>query len=181
MSAIVQFNWSRHCKKKVEPHLNNDLVRFSVELGMTLFDKTWTWDQGPHSIGRGDINGQRVTKNKLSWYQPWGRCHWIGFFAMAIGVLNYPELDWQFVSGSLHTVAVGRLNGEPKVVMDILNFKRMNAEESLELAERILPNRPELEGKGWEPLFAAFTGNVVPAIRETITEPFVNSCLAEAC
>src|SRR5437764_14764743 len=65
MNKITQFNWSRHWKKKVEPHLEIPLVRASVEIWMRDLDPTWTWEDGPHAVGRGRWNGQRVTKNKL--------------------------------------------------------------------------------------------------------------------
>ena len=103
---IVQFDWSRHWKKRVEPYLDLPLARAAIEMGMKLYDPNWTWEDSPHAIGRGALNGQRGVKGKLSWYQPWGRCHWIAFFACAIGVLNSPDLDWEFVSGDRHTVAV---------------------------------------------------------------------------
>jgi hypothetical protein len=141
-------------------------VRASVEMGMKDLDPAWTWEDGPHAVGRGRWNGQRVTKNKLSWYQPWGRCHWISFFSCAIGVLDFPELDWHFISGHCHTVPVGSWNGEQRVVMDILNFKRMTAEESINLAQRILPERPELEGSGWNEWFSCFIEKAVPRLRE---------------
>ena len=163
---ISQFNWSRHWKKKVEPHLDHPLVRASVEMGMTNLDPTWTWEHGPHAVGRGRWNGQRVTTNKLSWYQPWGRCHWISFFSCSIGVLNFPELDWHFISGHCHTVPVGSWNGEQRVVMDILNFKRMTAEESIDLARRIVPKRPDLEGSGWNELFSCYIEKAVPKLRK---------------
>ena len=133
---------------------------------MMLFDSAWTWMDGPHAIGRGRWNGQRVTKNKLSWYQPWGRCHWISFFLCAIGVLNYAELDWHFISGHCHTVPVGSWNGEHRVVMDILNFKCMTAKESINLAQHFIPERPELEGSDWKELFGFYIENVVPKLRE---------------
>lgn len=159
---MIQFNWSRHWKKKVEPYLGLLLVRHSVEMGMKLFDPKWTWHDGPHAIGRGWLNGQRVVKNKLSWYQPWGRCHWISFFACAIGVLNYPELDWQFISGKCHTVPVGSRGGEYRVVMDILNFKQMTAERSIAHA-----SIPDCDREpNWERAFALYLETVVPALRK---------------
>jgi hypothetical protein len=120
MGLVTQFNWSRHWKRRVEPYLGLPLVRASVAMGMRHLDPTWTWHDGPHAVGRGRLNGQRVVRDKLSWYQPWGCCHWISFFACAIGVLNYPKLDWHFLTGPCHTVPVGRRDGEPRVVMDIL-------------------------------------------------------------
>ena len=166
MSKMTQFNWSRHWKNKVEPHLNNPLVRASVELHIKDLDPTWTWEYGPHAVGRGRMNGQRVTKNKLSWYQPWGRCHWISFFACAIGVLNHPKFDWHFISGHCHTVPVGSWNGEHKVVMDILNFRSMTAEESIAHARLVPPGVAERDGSGWEEMFVFYIENVVPRLRE---------------
>lgn len=59
---------------------------------------------------------------------------------MAIGVLNYPELDWQFVSGDRHSVPVGYdANGNPRVVMDILLFAFHDAEKSIALAKEDFP------------------------------------------
>lgn len=159
---IVQFDWSRHWKKKVEPYLDLPLVRLSVEMGMRLYDRNWTWEDGPHAIGRGALNGQRVIKHKLSWYQPWGRCHWISFFACAIGVLNHPELDWQFVSGKCHTVAVGSRGGEYRVVMDILNFKDMTAEASIAHASILDQDRDP----NWERAFTLYLEGIVPLLRK---------------
>jgi hypothetical protein len=111
------------------------------------------------------MNGQRVEKNKLSWYQPWGRCHWISFFACAIGVLNYPELDWDFLTGHCHTVAVGNRRGEHRVVMDILNFKRMTAEGSIAFTRFVPANTQESDLEGWPEAFANYIQNVVPMLR----------------
>jgi hypothetical protein len=163
---ITQFDWSRNWKKKVEPHLDKPLVRFSVELGMKTYDRTWTWEDGPHAVGRGKWNGQRVVPGKLSWYQPWGRCHWIAFFSCAIGVLNYPKLDWHFISGHCHTVPVGSWNGDNKVVMDILSYKMMNADESIAFTQRKILDAPETDGSGWAESFASYVENFVPDLRE---------------
>ena len=48
-------------------------------------------------------------------------------------MLNYPALDWRFASGEWHTVPVGYLGEEPQVVMDILHFDTITAEQSLAL------------------------------------------------
>ena len=169
MGRIVQFDWSRHWKRKVEPYLGMPPVRASVETGMRLFDRRWSWEDGPHAIGRGGLNGQRVRKHKLSWYQPWGRCHWISFFACAVGVINYPDLEWQFTSGHCHTVPVGSRDGHHRVVMDILNFKGMTAEESIAHA-RLVPPGTEPGPSGWERLFALYVQKCVPALRELAPE-----------
>jgi hypothetical protein len=163
--GVQQFNWCRKWKKQVEPHLNDELVKFSVEMGMRLFDPEWSWDEGPYSIGRIDPEQQRVVKNKLSWYQPSGRCHWISFFSCAIGVFNYPDHAWQFVSGPCHTVPVGSMNGEHKVVMDILHFKRMTAEQSISHARLIPPGREISDDGRWAELFKCYIDNFVPKLR----------------
>ena len=94
----------------------------------------------PYLLGREP--GRRGIPRKLSWYQPQGRCHWIAFFSMAIGVLNYPRLDWRFVSGDLHTIPVGYgADGKPVVVVDILLFEGMTAEQSLALATKKLDDK----------------------------------------
>jgi hypothetical protein len=165
MAKIIQFNWSRNWKRNVEPYLDIPIVRGSVEIGMKLYDSAWTWEDGPHAIGRGSLNGQRVIRNKLSWYQPWGRCHWISFFACAIGVLNYPQLDWHFITGHCHTVPVGTRDGEHRVVMDILNFKQMTAAQSIAHAQ-YLPPGVEPQGNGWEQIFAVYVQECVPAFRD---------------
>ena len=105
MARITQFNWRRHWSKKVTPHLDNELVRASIDLGMMNLGPNWKRGDRPFLLGA--IGGGRIVKGKLSWYRPLNRCHWIAFFSMAIGVLNYPHLDWRFLSGDLHTVPVG--------------------------------------------------------------------------
>jgi hypothetical protein len=163
---LIQFDWSRRWKRDVVPYLDLLLVRASVEMGMALYDSNWTWEDGPHAIGRGDLNGQRVFKNKLSWYQPWGRCHWISFFACAIGVLNYPDLDWQFVSGHCHTVVVGSHNEECRVVLDILNYKGWTGERSIAHARYIPLGLQAEDNPGWAMMFGYYLGKFVPKLRE---------------
>ena len=105
----------------MEPHLENPIVQFALDLGMKLCNPKWQSGDPPYLIGR--IEPGRIVKGKLSWYQPFGRCHHISYFSMAIGAAIYPELTWRFVSGDLHTVPVGYDDeGNPKVVMDILLF-----------------------------------------------------------
>jgi hypothetical protein len=54
---------------------------------------------------------------------------------MAIGVLNYPLLDWRFVISDQHTVPVGfGADDTARVVMDILLFDEKTAEESIAYA-----------------------------------------------
>ncbi len=159
---VVQFNWRRHWKQKVAPHLHKELVQASLDLGMTLLDPHWRRGDPPYLVGREP--GRRAIPRKLSWYQPWGCCHWIAFFSMAIGVLNYPRLDWRFVSGDLHTVPVGYgPDGKASVVMDILLFEGMTAEQSLALATKKVNGASAAEG--WEDGFQLFVRLLVPALR----------------
>jgi hypothetical protein len=177
---VIQFNWRRHWKKKVEPYLNCDLVQFSLDFGMHLLDSSWQSGDAPYRLGgirlrlsrKGNDGGQwvpeRVVQGKLSWYSPRGRCHWIAFFAMAIGVLNYPELDWRFVSGELHTVPVGfDANGKPHVVMDILLFDKFSGAESIANTRRKAVNgaTSKRARSQWDKLYGQFVEHVVLAIR----------------
>lgn len=166
-SKAIQFDWRRQWRRRVMPHLELPQVRFAVELGMKLYNRNWTWADGPHAIG--NLTGQRAVRGKLSWYQPWGRCHWIAFFACAIGVLNYPQLDWRFLTGDCHTVPVGYAeDGEPFVVMDILNFDSMTAEASIEWTRLKLPNAPKTTQ--WHTLFEMYRTHRVPELRAAATD-----------
>ena len=79
---------------------------------------------------------------------------------MAIGLINYPELEWKFVSGRLHTVPVGYdQHGNPRVVMDILWFDSSTAEESIEFAL-------EQEDTTWQRQFALFETHVAAPLRK---------------
>jgi len=39
MSKIIQFNWRRHWKKKVEPNLEKELVQACLDGGMRMLDE----------------------------------------------------------------------------------------------------------------------------------------------
>lgn len=160
--AIKQFNWRRHWGKKVAPHLDKELIQRCLDLGMTMIQPRWERGDPPYLLGRAE--GRRAVPGKLSWYRPCGRCHWIAFFSLAIGVMNYPDLDWRFVSGDLHTVPVGYgPDGLPKVVMDILLFDSMTAEQSIALA---LKRRGDSDvACNWDDSYRAFIDLVVPKLR----------------
>ncbi len=135
----VQFNFRRLWRRKVEPHLPSPIVQGALDLGMSLLDRQWKTGDPPHALGRLGFTPtgrkRRVVRGKLSWYQPLGRCHWIVFFTYVLGHLIHPHLRWDIVTGDLHTVAVGfDGNGDPEVVMDILLFHEISAEESLRRA-----------------------------------------------
>ncbi len=177
----IQFNWRKHWDKKVKPHLHNPFVEFARDLGLKMADPTWNLGDPPYRAGRDWP--QRPKKGKLTWYQPFGQCHGISFFAMVIGLINYPELQWRFVSGRFHTVPVGYdLNGNAQVVMDILWFDCSTAEESIEFALK-------QEHAGWQREFAFFETDMAAAIREAFAQNYsaencerlLNACLAKVC
>ncbi len=80
-----------------------------------------------------------------------------------IGVLNYPELEWKMLRGDLHTVPVGYdADGAARVVMDILNFDFMTADESIAAASMTVGCEPSWQ---WELVFRAMEETVVSIIR----------------
>lgn len=156
----MQFDWKRYWNKVVAPHLDQPLVQASLDLGMMMFDKSWQHGDPPYRLGREPY--RRAAPGSLSWYRPYGLCHYIAFFSMAIGVLAHPRLDWRFASGDLHTVPVGsEPGGGPAVVMDILLFDQNTAEESLALAAK----KDDL-GVNWDWRYNYFIGQFVPGLRE---------------
>src|SRR5262249_55579947 len=101
--------------------------------------------------------------------QPLNRCHYIAFFTMAIGVLNYPDLDWKFLSGDAHTVPVGYdAQGNPRVVMDILWFDYFTAEESIAHTQNVNEKMKTSEQirKEWETAHEVFVTKVVPVLKK---------------
>jgi hypothetical protein len=137
----IQFNWRRHWKKKVEPHLHKPVVQKALDLGMIMLNSEWKTGDPPHELGAMAFSSsgraRRIVKGKLSWYQPLNRCHWLVYFSFVLGKLNYPHLRWEIVTGDLHTVAVGFDEaGDPEIVMDILLYDEFSAEESIRLTHR---------------------------------------------
>jgi hypothetical protein len=47
----IQFNWRRHWRKKVEPHLGHPLVQGALSLGMGLLDPAWEVGDPPTPSG----------------------------------------------------------------------------------------------------------------------------------
>jgi len=156
----IQFDWRKHWEKKVKPHLKNPFVDFALDLGLKMAEPTWKPGDPPYQAGRDWP--KRPKESRLSWYQPFGQCHGISFFAMVIGVINYPKLRWKFVSGRCHTVPVGYdENGQARVVMDILLFEDMTADESIRFACLKKHSAKQIQ-------FTGFATKVVPAIRKTL-------------
>ena len=169
LTKTVQFNWSRHWPRRVEPHLQKPLFQAALNFGMKLYDPDWQTGDPPYLLGAIPLRRTRVVPGKLSWYRAWCRCHWLSFFSMAVGVLNFPDLDWRFVIGDLHTVPVGYgPDGEPRVVMDILLFDQMTAEGSLANTQRRSDRVPS--ARGWNRVFKFFTERFVPALRASVED-----------
>lgn len=139
--APRRFNFARHWRSRIVPLLDDPVVVRALTLGLKLYDIDYEMGEPPWLCGRGPLNGQRARKGCLSWYQPWGRCHYIAPFCLALGQRLYPDLNWGFVSSDAHTVVVGWGDDcdQPEWVMDILLFREKSAQESLNFAK----------GDGW--------------------------------
>ena len=131
------FNFARHWRKKIVPHLGDPAVVKALTLGLKLHDIDFGEGDPPWLCGRGQWDGQRARKGCLSWYQPWGLCHHIAPFCWALGQKLYPDLNWGFVSGEWHTVVIGWWDDweRPEWVMDILLFREKSAQESLDFVK----------------------------------------------
>ena len=138
---VKQFDFGRNWRKKVVPLLEKPAVVMALHLGMGLQRDSYKPGDPPWLHGRGPMNGQRAKEGCLSWYQPWGRCHYIAPFAWAIGQELFPDLKWGFITGERHTVAIGFDHGwqQPEWVFDILLFRTKSAQESVAFAK----------GRGW--------------------------------
>lgn len=132
-STAKQFDFARHWKKKIVPLLDCRDVVAALTLGLKLDDPNYNEGDPPWEYGRGPLNGQRAKRGCLSWYQPWGRCHYIAPFCWALGKRLFPGQEWGFITSDWHTVVIGwDYDWEnPEWVMDILLFKDKTAEESL--------------------------------------------------
>lgn len=138
---MIQFNWKLHWNTLVVPHLHDPEVEEALVWGLNRyygqFHLAYDPKDGPHSIGRGRLNGQKVEgPGTLSWYQPWGRCHHIAPFVWAVAKKMYPDFDWKFLTSDLHTVVVGLKDGNTEIVMDILYFEHHTAPESIASVKR---------------------------------------------
>ena len=154
----LQFNWQKHWKKKVKPHLDHPLVQIALDIGMRRVAPDWTHGDPPYIYG---VDGPSwAEEGTLAWYQPYLQCHAISLFSMVIGVINYPELEWKFILGRLHTVPVGFQNGQPRVVMDILWSHNTTSKASMDYALR------EKEPIERHLIFSFFEEDIPDAIRE---------------
>ena len=130
---MKQINFSRQWRR-IEPLLNDRDIKLALNFGLFCQNPKYRCGDPPWLEGRGLVNGQRVRTGKLSWYQPWGRCHAIAPFAWAVSKRLYPEWTWAFLTSEWHTVAVGlNVQDEIRMVADILLFKGRTAEQSLAL------------------------------------------------
>lgn len=157
MSEPKQFDWEAEWGR-VRPLTLDRYVDAWLVMGMMSHSPKWEPKDGPHSIGRGAINGRPTpAKGTLEWYQPSGRCHWIAPFSWAVGRKLYPSLRWGFYTAEYHTVAVGCTPGTEavEVVMDILLFKNHTGQGSLDwVGKHPAIIRDKLPGArfAWNPL-----------------------------
>jgi hypothetical protein len=139
---IKLFHWRRHWDMVV-PFLQDPEVQQMLNAGMVMYDNFYAnywgeerdplWEPGdaPYMIGskRCLAKHREVVKGDLRWYQPWDRCHFISPFVWAIGRKLYPNLHWKIIASNRHTTVVGvTATLIPRVVMDILQFRQLNAE-----------------------------------------------------
>lgn len=132
---MKQLNFSRRWPQ-VEPWLDHPDVKAALLFGLFVGNPKYRPDDPPWEEGRGPINGQRARQGKLSWYQPWGRCHSIAPFAWAVAQKLCPNLRWGFLTSEWHTVAVGLDGDEIELVADILLFKQRTAEQSVDFVKK---------------------------------------------
>ena len=127
------FDFARNWKKKIVPLLDCPDVVKALTFGLQLHDLDYREGDPPWECGRGPWNGQRAKRGCLSWYQAWGRCHYIAPFCWALGNRLFPEHEWGFVTSNWHTVVIGWAENweNPEWVMDVLLLKEKTAEESL--------------------------------------------------
>jgi hypothetical protein len=152
--GIKQVNFQR-LWPRISQWLNERDVTMALHFGLMCQNQHYEIGNPPWLEGRGPLNGQRARCGKLSWFQPWGRCHAIAPFARAICKRLYPGHVWGFLTSDIHTVVVG-LDTEDRIkrVGDILLFKELSAKESLAMVNRapssLCFNPGELNtGNGW--------------------------------
>jgi len=165
MPKILQFDWRLNWTNKVAPHLEDLFVRMTLEDGMQMLSR-WQRGEPPYDC-------YQAPKGSILWYQPRAHFHFVTFFSMTIGALNYPKLDWRFLSGDRHAVPVGYgADGMPRIVMDILLFDSLTAEESI--AATAKKDKWVLSRRRWrkhrERDHAAFVRHMLPLFREAAVD-----------
>lgn len=130
-NRITQFDWSRHWSKKVVQYLQDKAVRRALCSGLKRYDSNYKDGVPPFILGSIPCDERRVIEGRVSWYQPYGRCHYIAPFARAIGEKLYPQYRWGFLTSEKHTIAIGMDGQEIRIVMDILLFRQYSAEDSI--------------------------------------------------
>jgi len=111
----------------------------ALTLGMKGIQDDYRKGDPPWKCGTILSNRRQPREGSLEWYQPRNQCHDIAPFCWALGKKIYPHLQWGFLSSRRHTVAVGRSRfwKQPKCVMDILQFQRWSAQESLDFVKEM--------------------------------------------
>jgi hypothetical protein len=144
------------------PHLDNELVWQSLDFGMKLLDPEYRRGFPPYMLGK--VTGENHLLGQLGWYQARDNPMHVALFAMAVGVLNRPDLDWRFVCGDSHTVPVGYSpEGHALLLMDLLRFEELPAAQSLELARQ--KGTDETLGF-WGDVYENYLRRFVPDLRE---------------
>ena len=140
----IQFNFKTNWNSLIKPMLYDNDLQDAIDEGVKQFAINETgshdgikWNSGdaPYELGRGPLNNQVAIEGELSWYQPWGNCHWIAPFTKRIGERLYPYLHWDILYGDIHTVSIGRNNetGSIMVVMDINYFSKYDVLDSINM------------------------------------------------
>ena len=176
----IQFDFAANWDTLVRPHLNDPDVQDALDEGMQDYYDTiyayhtngkpkkriegekriWKRGDPPCNLAKLVYSSDELpSSEELAWYQPWGGCHFIAPFVLALGKKIYPHLNWELMSSDRHTIAIGcspwtykgkeykdvedipcdnfRI-GDVKcqiiVLMDILNFNEISASQSLDFA-----------------------------------------------
>jgi hypothetical protein len=77
------------------------------------------------------------------WYQLFGACHWLVPWLLKLGRLIFPDLKWMAVRGELHSFAGGLEGTKPRMLFDILFFKKLSAQEIIGWFHGKPPSFPE--------------------------------------
>lgn len=158
----IQFNFARHWKRLVRPHLDDVVVQAELDKEMRRYCDMmnyqyhngrqflkWRHGDCPSCLCSSDyycdnpIGGRK----SLSYYRPFGLCHWMAPFVQALARRIYPNDEWLVITGRLHSVVANR---ERTIVFDILLFDEYTARKSLLFAgDRPLNRREEAILRKW--------------------------------
>jgi hypothetical protein len=139
----TQFDFARHWKRLVRPHLDDVVVQSELDKSMQRYCDMMNYE---HHNGRAVLKWKHGDcpshfcctdyycehpiggRKSLSYYRPYGLCHWMAPFVHALVRRIYPKDEWLVINGRLHSVVANR---ERTVVFDILLFDEYTARKSL--------------------------------------------------